>query len=243
VLRPGWLAALALAACSPQSASRVEPTDYRAFYVWAGVKPGPEVATAEELYVLGGEARREVPQRLIQLRPQEPRLRHQRLWLVIRAQSIDWTPGLRASILRDLDRWAAANPGLQGLQVDFDASTPRLGEYGAFLKDLRGWLPRRYKLSVTGLMDWSANGDPAALAGLKGVVDEVVVQSYQHRTTIPGYERYLRRLARVPVPHKVALVEDGEWREPAALRHDPLFLGYVVFLLGPERKIPRGPAP
>lgn len=233
--RLGWLAALALAACAPQPASRVDPADYRAFYVWAGVQPGPEVTSAEELYVLGGEVRRDDPQQLVQLRPQEPRLKKQRLWLVIRAQSLDWGPELRATILRDLDRWAAASPGMQGLQVDFDASTPRLGEYAKFLKDLRGWLPGRYKLSITGLMDWSANGDPAALAGLQGVVDEVVVQSYQARTTIPGYERYLERLARVPVPHKVALVEGGVWQEPAALRADPMFRGYVVFLLRQER--------
>jgi hypothetical protein len=29
----------------------------------------------------------------------------------------------------------------------------------------------------------------------------------------------------------VALVEGGAWREPAALKQDPLFRGYVVFLL------------
>jgi hypothetical protein len=32
----------------------------------------------------------------------------------------------------------------------------------------------------------------------------------------------------------VALVEGGEWREPAALRADPLFRGYVVFLVNPS---------
>ena len=83
-------------------------------------------------------------------------------------------------------------------------------------------------------MDWSANADPAALASLTGVVDEVVVQSYQGRETIPGYARYLEKLARVPVPHKVALVQGGQWREPAALKRDPLFRGYVVFLVNPR---------
>jgi hypothetical protein len=60
------------------------------------------------------------------------------------------------------------------------------------------------------------------------------VQSYQGRATIPGYERYLEKLARVPVPHKVALVQGGVWREPAALKNDPLFRGYVVFLVNPD---------
>ena len=62
----------------------------------------------------------------------------------------------------------------------------------------------------------------------------MVVQSYQGRTTIPGYDSYLARLARVPVPHKVALVQGGEWREPAGLQADPLFRGYVVFLVNPD---------
>ena len=43
-----------------------------------------------------------------------------------------------------------------------------------------------------------------------------------------------RRMARVPVPHKVALVQGGQWREPPALRSDPLFRGYVVFLVNPR---------
>jgi hypothetical protein len=235
VARRRWIAALtlALAACAPRGGGTVDPAQYRSFYLWAGVRPGPEVARAEELYILEAEVRRDTPQ-LVQLHPQEPRLKHQRLWLVIRAQSLEWSPATQAVILRDLDRWAASNPGLQGLQIDFDAATKGLENYAKFLADLRRRLPPQYKLSITGLMDWSANADPAVLASLDGVVDEVVVQSYQGRTTIPGYDRYLNRLARVPVPHKVALVEGGEWREPAALRDDPGFRGYVVFLLNAQ---------
>jgi hypothetical protein len=231
-----WIAALtlALAACTPGGGGTVDPAQYRSYYLWAGVRPGPEVARAEELYILSAEVRRNAPQ-LVPLHPQVPRLRDQRLWLVIRAQSLEWSAATQAAILRDLDRWAASNAHLQGLQIDFDAATSGLENYAAFLTDLRRRLPPQYKLSITGLMDWSANADPAALGALKGVVDEVVVQSYQGRTTIPGYDRYLDRLARVPVPHKVALVEGGEWREPAALRDDPGFRGFVVFLLNDDR--------
>lgn len=225
-------AGVLLAGCVPDRAAPVDPADYRSFYVWPGVQPGAQTARAEEFYVLAGEVRRDETD-LVRLRPQEPRLKRQQLWLVIRAQRLDWSPQLRAEVLRDLARWGASSPHLQGLQIDFDASTRGLGDYAAFLGEVRSWLPARYKLSVTGLMDWSANGDPAHLARLNGVVDEVVVQTYQARSTIPGYERYLARLARVPVPHKVALVQGGDWREPAALRSDPGFRGYVVFLLRP----------
>ena len=57
--------------------------------------------------------------------------------------------------------------------------------------------------------------------------------SYQGRSTIPGYAAYFERLARVPLPHKVALVAGGDWRKPPGLRRDPLFRGYVVFLVNP----------
>jgi hypothetical protein len=221
---------LALAACTPQP-QRVNAADHDAFFLWAGVKPQPVLGRAKVLYLLAGEVRRSgsfVPLRAT------PRVQYGEVWLVVRTERLDWDAATFGNVLRELARWQRGGNPMAGLQVDFDASTKGLERYGAFLKDLRQRLPQQYKLSVTGLMDWSANGDPAALAQLKDVVDEVVVQSYQGRTTIPGYARYLEKLARVPVPHKVALVQGGVWREPPALRRDPLFKGYVVFLLNAQ---------
>ena len=234
-MRPVARAAVALAlalltAChGEQREGRVQASDHDSFFLWAGVKPQLEVAQAKELYILDGEVRRESASMLVPLRPGVPRHPDKRLWLVVRAARLDWQEPVWRAIERDLGRWQA-----YGLQLDFDASTAGLADYAAFLKELRRRLPPQYHLSVTGLMDWSANADPAALAQLRGVVDEVVVQSYQGTSTIPGYDRYLARLARVPVPHKVALVQGGEWREPPELRADPLFRGYVVFLVNPR---------
>jgi Protein of unknown function (DUF3142) len=229
----GIALALLLAACGPRVEQQVDPAEHDAFYLWAGVRPPPVLTRARTLYILDGEVRRDgsfIPLRAV------PRVDHAEVWLVVRAARIDWGEGVYVALLGDLSRWEAAGNRVAGLQVDFDAATPRLGDYAMFLRGLRGRLPARYQLSVTGLMDWSANADPAALASLRGTIDEVVVQSYQGRTTIPGYDRYLERLARVPVPHKVSLIEGGEWREPAALRRDPLFRGYVVFLLNPDQR-------
>jgi hypothetical protein len=233
VRRCGLALALLLTACAPPAPERVDPADYDAYFLWAGVKPPPVLARAKTVYILDGEVRRDGS--FLPLRA-TPRIKHAEVWLVVRTARIDWGEGIHAALLGDLARWEAAGNRVAGLQVDFDAAMPRLGDYAAFLKDLRARLSARFKLSVTGLMDWSANADPAALAALQGVVDEVVVQSYQGRTTIPGYARYLERLARVPVPHKVALVEGGEWQEPPALRRDRQFRGYVVFLLNPEQR-------
>lgn len=234
------LAALALlAGCGDRSGQqavqgRVDPADYTSFFLWAGVKPPPELQRARELYILGGEVKADDPDRLVPMRAGVPRLPGKQVWLVVRAARLDWGEGVHRAVLTDLARWEGAGNSVTGLQVDFDAATRGLYGYADFLSALRARLPARYKLSVTGLMDWSAHGDPAALARLAGIVDEVVVQSYQGRSTIPGYADYLNRLARVPTPHKVALVQGGEWQEPAALRSDPGFRGYVVFLVNPE---------
>lgn len=227
------LAAL-LAACAPAS-GRVDPADHKAYFLWAGVEPRPDLLRrAEVLYILAGEVPARGQGDYVSLRPGVPRLPDQDLWLVVRAARLDWNEQTWARVLGELRRWDNGTNRLIGLQIDFDAATRGLDGYGAFLQQLRVRLDPRYKLSITGLMDWSANGDPAALARLKGTVDEVVVQTYQGRETIPGYEAYLARLARVPVPHKVALVEGGAWREPSGLRQDPGFRGTVVFLVNPR---------
>jgi hypothetical protein len=231
VRRLGLALLALLTACSGPAPTRVDPARYDAFFLWAGVKPPAVLERAETLYLLAGEVRREGG--FVSLRG-VPRVKRAEVWLVVRVERLDWDAATTARVLQELARWQAGGSRMAGLQIDFDASSKGLEGYAAFLTALRARLPAGMKLSITGLMDWSANADPTALASLKGVVDEVVVQSYQGRETIPGYEAYLAKLARVPVPHKVALVEGGEWQEPAALNGDPLFRGYVVFLVNPE---------
>jgi hypothetical protein len=149
----------------------------------------------------------------------------------LRTERLDWDEAIYRRLFADAARWEAAGTRLVGIQIDFDARTKGLGQYAEFLADLRRRLPAKYRLSVTGLLDWSANGDAAQLARLRGVVDEVVIQTYQGRRTIPGYETYLASLARLSIPYKIGLVEGGAWRAPAGLETDSKFRGYVVFLL------------
>ncbi len=222
-----------LAGCGEKAAERVDPAAHDAFFLWAGVKSHPALARAKTIYLLAGEVRardrRYIPLRAV------PRLQGREVWMVVRAERLDWQEDVRARILGDLDRWRAAGNAMAGLQIDFDARTRGLSDYRAFLTDLRERLPRPYRLSITGLMDWSAQGDSQALASLVGVADEVVIQTYQGRRTIPGYEGYMASLTRLPLPYKVGLVEGGEWRAPPELARDPEFRGYVVFLLPPRR--------
>ncbi len=229
-----------LASCTPgedAAAPRgVDPADYTAFFLWAGVRAPTELESAETVYLLSGEVRADDPGRIVPLRPHAPRAAKPKLWLVLRVERLDWDEQVYDQALRELARWQAAGNRLEGLQIDFDAETMGLEGYAAFLEGLRARLPERYKLSVTGLMDWSANGDPAALARLGGVLDEVVIQTYQGTTTIPGYQDYMARLSRLDMPYRIALVENGEWQEPASLTDDPDFQGYVVFLLADRFK-------
>jgi hypothetical protein len=220
-----------LAGCGERGAGRVDPADYDAFFLWAGVRPPKVLNRAKTIYLLAGEVRADDNARFVALRPGIPHVDHAAIWMTVRVERIDWDEGVYRRIFDDLARWDAAGNHLVGLQIDFDARTRGLSDYARFLADLRRRLPARYRLSVTGLMDWSAQGDPAALASLAGVVDEVVIQTYQGRSTIPGYEHYMVSLRRLPLPFRVALVEGGQWREPAGLADNPRFRGYVVFLL------------
>lgn len=231
-----WLlaACLMLASCAqeaPEAPLQVDPARHDAFFLWAGVRPVAVLAKARTLYILDGEVRVGDPERIVPLRPQAPRIGHAEVWLVIRTERLDWSEAVYRQVLADAARWEGNDTRLVGVQIDFDAATKGLAGYAAFLADLRRRLPPRYRLSVTGLMDWSANGDPAQLAQLRSVIDEVVVQTYQGRRTIPGYHGYMAGLMRLPLPYKVGLVEHGEWRAPPGLEQDPEFRGYVVFLL------------
>jgi hypothetical protein len=222
------LACALLAGCS----SPAEDERASAYFLWAGVRPPAELADAETVYILAGEVRADDPSRLVQLRPKVPRGGRADIWMVVRAERIDWSEGVYRQVVRDLARWEAQNR-LAGLQVDFDAATLGLDGYADFLTQLRERLPGRYALSVTGLMDWSAHGDPQVLARLGGVVDEIVIQTYQGRQTIPGHGQYLASLKDLPLPYRIGIVRDGKWKAPAWLADDPEYRGEVVFLTNP----------
>jgi hypothetical protein len=226
-------------ACRPAPSDRVDASDYDSFWLWAGVDPQPVLTRAKSLYLLDGEVVGSPP-RYVTLRPEPPRLAGKPLWLVVRVEDLHWPDGAYAAVGRRLRTWERAGNRVVGVQIDFDARTRHLNEYARFLADFRRRLSPPLKLSITGLLDWSANGDPAALHQLKPIVDEVVLQTYQARRTVPGYEAYLAKLGDFRLPFRIGLVQGGEWRDPASLRANPRFKGYVVFLLNPPGTADRG---
>jgi hypothetical protein len=227
----GGLAASLALGVGAARAGTVAVDDYDAFWLWAGVTPQPVLAHAKSLYLLQAEV--DAGPRGAHLVAQggaTPHLRHGELWMVYRVHTLDWSAHLYAQVAGRLARWRAAGNCAVGVQIDFDARTRHLDQYGDFLRNLRRQLPADCRLSITGLLDWSTQGDPAALSALSGVIDEVVLQTYQGRTTIPNYAIYVDRIGRVKLPFKLGLVQGGDWTAPSGLAANPWFLGYVVFL-------------
>ncbi|EIU1681440.1 DUF3142 domain-containing protein [Pseudomonas aeruginosa] len=235
-----WLAGLLLGLpLLPSAEAAVRAEDYDAFWLWSGVAPQPALARAETLYILQGQisqSRRRPGEgvRLIAQGISVPRLARGEVWLVYRAHTLRWTPRIYEAVLNQVQRWKRAGNPVVGIQIDFDARTRYLDEYVDFLRDLRRRLPREYRLSITGLLDWGSNAEPAAINRLKGVVDEVVVQTYQGRHSIPNHAAYLPRVSRLQLPYRIGLVQGGDWRAPDYLEKSPWFKGYVVFLLNPQ---------
>jgi hypothetical protein len=233
-----FVLSLWLAGASGAVAQTVRAEDYDAFWVWAGVAPQPLLAGARTLYILQGQVEAvpgdQTAVRLVAQGGAITQVRQGQVWLAYRAHSLRWTPDIYAKIRARVARWRAAGVPIAGVQIDFDARTKHLDEYADFLRAARGQLGPDERLSITGLLDWGARRDPAALNALGGVVDEVVIQTYQGRRTIPGYGAYLGQFDRLKFPFKVGLVQDGDWTAPAGLSANPWFRGYVVFLKNPS---------
>ena len=216
---------------SASGTGRVDASDFTSFWLWAGVRSQAVLERAECIYLLQGEVRRDDPVRIVSLRAAVPHVRGADVWLVVRVETLAWPETIYPQLERELARWRAAGNRVVGLQVDFDARTRHLAEYADFLRNLRRRLPAEYKLGITGLLDWSANGDPSGLAALAATVDEAVLQIYQGRHVIPGYAAYLGKLDRMTVPFRIGLLQGGEWEAPASLKQNPEFRGFVVFLV------------
>jgi hypothetical protein len=226
------LAALLLASLArPAPAAPTDAADYDAFFLWAGVKPQAALAGARYLYLLQGQVDDSEPVQLVSQRPALPRISHADVWMVVRVETLDWPDTVYSQVISALRRWRAAGNKVVGLQIDFDAGTRHLGNYATFLADLRKRLPQDCRLSITGLLDWSSNGDPDGLAALRGVVDEIVLQIYQGRRVIPGYAGYLAAVDRLEIPFRIGLLQGGDWEAPDHLAGNPWFRGYVVFLV------------
>jgi len=213
----------------------VDPREYDAFWLWAAVAPQPVLARARTLYVLKGQIEpvrgEDSGVRIIEQHAAVPKRSDADEWLVYRVHTLRWSPAIESIVLAQLSRARSVGDRVVGVQIDFDARTLHLGEYLDFLRKFRIKLPSAFKLSITVLLDWTGRVDSEQVNQLRGIVDEIVVQTYQGRHTIPNYADYVPRVSRLSVPFKIGLVQGGVWNFPSDLTRNPWFRGYVVFLL------------
>ena len=225
-----------LNACQPtQSAtSKVDANDFASFWIWGDIQTAPYLVHAKELYILQGEIRYSKSKQISTFTPQGVsilKLPHQKIWLVFRTHHLAWNEQNYQTILNRLEHWRNQGNQVQGIQIDFDSKTNSLKDYAIFLQKLRQKLPQQYRLSITGLLDWTNFKDQNTLTLFRQNIDELVIQTYQGTTTIPNYPEYLKRISALRLPYKVGLVQHGTWFGNSTKQKDRYFKGYVIFLL------------
>ena len=238
-----------LCACSPQQTSSkglephkasttnktiVDAADYSSFWIWGNISSTTYLQQAKELYILQGEINWNRAENRSEFKPQGISILkkpNQNIWLVVRSHHLNWSSDNIQHIIQRLNQWKSQGNHIQGLQIDFDARTPNIQQYAEFLAKFRQHLPKNYRLSITGLLDWTNVRNQTTLALLRHNIDEIAIQTYQGSTTIPNYASYLAKISQLKLPYKIGVVQHGKWQAHSHLIKDPNFKGYVVFLL------------
>ncbi len=240
LLRKGFLFAMSLWLSGPTFAN-VVAAQYREFWLWGGVTPQTVLAKARTIYVLQGEiqagAKNMPASTIISQGVPIPDASPSNIWLVYRVDTLRWSPHILHLILERLYRWRARGIRTLGIQIDFDAHTQHLRNYASFLHTLRAELPKDCQLSITGLLDWSTTATAEDINHLSRDINELVVQTYQGRHTIPDYARYVAGLQHLRVPFKVGLIQNGKWDDTISFTSNPWFRGEVIFLQNPHTPI------
>ncbi|MGK9173988.1 DUF3142 domain-containing protein [Yokenella regensburgei] len=208
---------------------------HRAFWLWSGVKPSTALKGAQTLYLHQAEIVQR-PSGVVFQKVGLPvsQLIFPQLWLTVRIETLDVPDAFLQRMTRLLDNWQSAGNHVVGLQIDFDAASHRLDNYAVFLRRVRTQLPSQYALGVTGLLDWAKTGNIDVLNTLP--VDELVIQSYQGRKTVPNYSEYLPALSGLRIPFKLGLVQGGEWDTTRVPHFSEHYRGTVVFMVNPVRR-------
>lgn len=189
-----------------------------------------DVTGNQPLSTSGGDIEQAGP-RFIKLGRAPTQIQTEQLWLVVRVNVLPLSADHEKLLAQLYRKWRKAGAQVTGIQIDFDAATHQLHRYAASLRQLRQVLPTNCKISVTGLLDWAQTGDIAQLNSLP--VDEIVIQTYQGKRTVPGYNAYLPAMMQFRIPFKVGLVQGGDWNESwqKFLSKSQYYKGEVVFLV------------
>ncbi len=220
---------------APKKTDKVQAEHYQDFWLWPGNSIPTNIPQINNLYILQGEFLGKGSQSNLRLTGILPsRITAKKIWLVFRVEQALWSDAITGAINHRIKMWEYQGNTVAGIQIDFDARSAALADYGNFLQLVRQKLPAHYQLSVTGLLDWSTGAYRSGLANISQTADEVIFQTYQGRSTIPDYLSYLQPISTLKQPFKIGLIEGGLWQpqlpQVKALHHNPHFLGFVVFL-------------
>lgn len=233
-----FVLALGVGFVGQANASEERSRSNEAFWIWPHARLSEVDSEGRTIYVLQGHLRR-MRSGAIGVTPQGPgprRLKSTRVWLVYRLSTQDGVEELLRASLSRARLWKQFGVTIEGFQLDYDAPTAKIGTYAEFLRRLRQRIPDDFKLSVTGLADWSTTGRASDLKQLTTTVDEVVVQLYQGSKPVAHLEKYARGLARLQQPFKIGLLPTMQLDSASlkAIAVSPFFQGSVTFVLPPQ---------
>lgn len=220
----------------------VKIEQYTDFWLWPGNAIPSHVPYINHLYILQGEFLSINKKTMIRLTGTLPApIKANNVWLVFRIEQANWSETIATSVEQRIMNWEAQGNKVAGIQIDFDAKSAALADYGRFLRQVRARLPSQYKLSVTGLLDWSNSAYLNGLADINHSVDEIIYQTYQDKSTIAHYQEYLEALSKQKKSFKIGLIENGLWQQrlpqvQAIIRNEN-FRGFVIFINNRNRML------
>ncbi len=204
-----------------------------AVWLWAGVPPSQVPEHARTVYVYQGVIVERGGAVTVERRGVHPNGGDARAIVpVVRISGRPPARDVARHLVAVAGAWEARGRLVPMVQIDHDAPSHRLGAHADFVAAVRGHLPRRYALSVTGLADWLVASRREDLLRLGRAADEIVFQLYHDRHPVPHVERYDAALAAFEAPFRVGLVPGME--PPRRAMRSRHWRGAVVFLLREE---------
>ncbi|MCG8591320.1 MAG: DUF3142 domain-containing protein [Proteobacteria bacterium] len=218
-----------------------EPPPYESYWLWAGV-PDSRLPGRGAVSVHVGAVAWHGETLWFQAEGAGPRAFPGRsVTVVFRLNGLPPAHELVPLLEAQARRFEAVGNRVAGVQLDYDAPTARLLRYRDTLGEVRAGLDPRWRLSITGLLDWVATGDEHALARVAASVDEIVFQLYQGRDYVAELPHYVARFSRLPFPFAVGLLADHPKNAELLerLRRERRLVGVHYFLrssAGPDRE-------
>ncbi len=206
----------------------------RAAWVWSG-RPASEVAKFDVAYIYQGNVVGERFQRRGLSPYPAPVAEVVPVVRLVATNGLLPTAAHVAKVARGIaGSWESHGKLVKTVQLDHDAPTRRLGQYADLLVAVKNELAGRYRLSITGLADWVTSGQEADVVRLHEIADEVVIQLYDDRQAVAGFDRVARRL--LGLAPKAALGVLPEMILPDEVCASPVLGRVVAFDLKRERR-------